>query len=112
MEILMNKLMISLALILLSGCAGSAAHKVVTANTANDNELTCSQLELEIINAQRIIDGVNKDKGDINGADIIDGVLYFPFNLVAKHANYSEALEAADNRIAACRRLQVANGCG
>ena len=107
----MKNLLIILTLVSFSGCAGSATHKVVTSNTATDNDLACEELKQEIIMAQAIIDGVNKDKEDVSGADVIDGVLYFPFNLVAKHENYNSALEAADRRIATCRRLQKEKGC-
>ena len=107
----MKNLLILLSLVLFSGCAGSASHQVVTSNTATDNELACEELKQEIIMAQAIIDGVNKDKEDVSGADVIDGVLYFPFNLVAKHGNYNAALEAADRRIATCRELERKKGC-
>ena len=106
-----ENLLILLIIVSLSGCAGSATHKVVTANTANDPKLTCEDLKQEIIKTQAIIDGVNKDKEDISGADVIDGLLYFPFNLVAKDSNYNKALEAADKRIATCRELQKEKGC-
>lgn len=95
----------------LKGCAGSATHKVQTANTAYDSELTCADLRKEIIESQAIIDAVNKDKEDISGADVVDGLLYFPFNLIAKSENYNKALEAADKRIATCRILLKEKGC-
>jgi hypothetical protein len=110
-QTLMKNLLILLSIILFSGCAGSATHEVMTSNTASDNEFTCKKLKQEIILAQAIIDGVIKDKEDISGADVIDGVLYFPFNLVAKHENYNAALEAADRRIATCRELERKKGC-
>ena len=84
---------------LLSGCAGSANHTVVTAHSVGDTSLSCTQIDSEIVKAQVIIDGVNKDKDDISGADVIDGLLWFPFNLIAKSGNYNKALEAADKRI-------------
>ena len=62
----MKNLLILLSLVLFSGCAGSASHQVVTSNTATDNELACEELKQEIIMAQAIIDGVNKDKEDVS----------------------------------------------
>lgn len=96
---------------ILSGCAGSASHKVVTAHTASDESLSCSQIESEIIKTQVIIDDVNKDKNDISGADVVDGILWFPFNLIAKSENYKNALEAADRRIERLQSLKVDNNC-
>lgn len=112
MEIKNKKLLTILTISsLMTGCAGSAAHKVVTANQAGDQKLTCEHLDQEIIKVQVIIDNVNKDKDDISGADVVDGILWFPFNLVAKHANYNDALEAADRRIAKLNELKERNGC-
>ena len=111
MKMFIRKFLFLLIIVSLSGCAGSATHKVVTSNTANDPKLTCEDLKQEIIKTQAIIDGVNKDKEDISGADVIDGLLWFPFNLVAKNSNYNKALEGADKRLATCRELQEENGC-
>lgn len=101
-----------IAAVALSGCAGSAAHKVVTANQAGDHIMTCDAIDTEIIKTQAIIDGVNRDKDDVSGADVVDGVLWFPFNLVAKHQNYNDALEAADRRIARLNELKSEKQCG
>ena len=65
--------------LLASGCAGSATHDVVTAYQANDGSLSCSQIKSEMMKAQFVIDGVNRDKEDWTGADVIDGLLLFPF---------------------------------
>ena len=99
-------------IIFLSGCAGSAAHKVVTAHQANDSQLTCEEIELEMAKAQAIIDEVNKDKDDVSGKDIVDGILWFPFNLIAKHQNYNEALKAADQRLAQLNAFKQEKACG
>ena len=80
-------------------CAGSAEHKVVSANQAGDRNLSCSELAGEIVRAQVIIDGVNEDKSGISGADWVDGILWFPFNLIAKSQNYKNATLAAYRRI-------------
>ena len=100
-----------LFIMILSGCAGSASHEVVTANQAGDNEMNCQAIEAAIVKTQVIIDGVNQDKDDISGADIVDGILWFPFNLIAKHENYNDALEAADRRIEKLNALKKANKC-
>jgi hypothetical protein len=99
------------AIALSAGCAGSASHKVVTANTANDTTMACVDIEREIAQTQSIIDEVNKDKDDISGADVIDGVLWFPFNLIAKSQNYNDALQAADKRIARLNEMKKEKDC-
>lgn len=99
---------IPLALI---GCAGSATHKVVTSNEGTDSSLSCETIDAEITRTQVIIDGVNEDKADISGADMVDGILWFPFNLIAKHENYKNALDAADKRIGRLNEIKKEKNC-
>ena len=108
----MNKLITTLLVgTVISGCAGSANHKILTAYEAGDVELSCSDIDSELTRAQDVINSVNKDKSDVNGADVVDAVLWFPFNLIAKSANYKDALEAADKRIARLTELKREKGC-
>jgi len=95
----------------LTGCAGSASHKVVSANQSGDTDLSCKSIETELVKTQIIIDDVNKDKEDISGADVVDGILWFPFNLIAKNSNYNSAIEAADRRIDKLQELKKDNNC-
>tara|TARA_B100001250_G_C19645984_1_gene720381 strand:+ start:354 stop:812 length:459 start_codon:yes stop_codon:yes gene_type:complete len=92
-------------------CAGSAEHKVVSANQAGDRNLSCSELDGEIVRAQVIIDGVNEDKSGISGADWVDGILWFPFNLIAKSQNYKNATQAADRRIEKLESIKEKKNC-
>jgi len=96
---------------ILTACAGSATHKVVSAHDANDETISCKQIDAEIVRAQVIVDGVNKDKDDINGADWVDGILWFPFNLIAKNSNYKDALDAADKRMERLAELKKEKNC-
>ena len=100
-----------LAPIILGACAGSASHDVLSTHQANDDGLSCQELNSEITKAQMVIDGVNKDKDDLTAADITDGILWFPFNLIAKHGNYKDAVEAADRRIAHLSGLKKERSC-
>lgn len=108
-----GKLVISLATsaIILQGCAGSANHEVVTAYHASDESMSCEQLTAEQVRVQAIINQVNADKDDVSGADLVDGILWFPFNLIAKNMNYSDALNAANARIARIDGLRRDNNC-
>ena len=106
-----KKLGIYLVCLLLINCAGSATHDVVSAHKAGDTDLTCKELDQEIVRAQVIIDGVEKDKSGMSGADILDGLLWFPFNLIAKSQNYKNSLNAADRRIERVEQLKVDKGC-
>ena len=94
-----NIICLLLISIIVSACAGSAQHQVVSANRAGDANLDCRELDAEIVRAQVIIDGVSQDKQGISGADWVDGLLWFPFNLIAKNQNYKNATQAADRRI-------------
>ncbi len=95
----------------LIGCAGSASHKVVQTDPVADQGLTCEQANNEIARCQAIINGVNDDKSDTSGADVMDGILYFPFNLIAKSSNYSNALTAANQRIISLKQLKKEKSC-
>lgn len=64
-----------------------------------------------MVRVQAIIDGVAKDKDDVSGADVMDGILWFPFNLIAKNENYKNAMEAADARIATMKELKEDKQC-
>ena len=100
-----------MSLIILFGCAGSATHDVVSAYQSKDSTLTCSEIDKEIVLAQVIIDGINEDKSGISGADIMDGLLYFPFNMIAKSQNYKNSLSAADKRIERLENLKIDKDC-
>ena len=106
-----RKIGIYLTCLLLINCAGSAQHDVVSAHKAGDTDMTCKELDQEIVRAQVIIDGVEKDKSGMSGADILDGLLWFPFNLIAKSQNYKNALNSADRRIERVEKLKVDKGC-
>lgn len=108
----MQKLITTVTVLLvISGCAGSASHKVVASNPAVDNKMSCPEADAEITRAQAIITGVNEDKADVSGADVMDGILWFPFNLIAKESNYDNALNAANQRILAMKQLKTDRKC-
>jgi len=108
---LLSGALIFVSSVILTACAGSATHKVVSSHDANDETLACKQIDAEIVRAQVIVDGVNKDKEDINGADWVDGILWFPFNLIAKNSNYKDALNAADKRMERLSELKREKNC-
>ena len=89
------KNIISLLLIsvIISSCAGSAQHQVVSANRAGDANLDCKGLDAEIVRAQVIIDGVNQEKQRISRAD------------------YKNATQAAYRRICVLQGYKSKKGC-
>ena len=100
----------SLAVVLF-GCANSASHKVIKTEQVGDTELSCSDIRTEKRKAQIIINGVEQDKADMTGADVVDGLLWFPFNVIAKQSNYSSATQAAEDRISYLTSLEIERGC-
>ncbi len=106
-----NNLIFVVSLFAIVGCAGSANHKIVVTDQVKDQSLTCRQIDDEIARAQAIINGVNDDKNDVSGSDVMDGILYFPFNLIAKNSNYSNALTAANQRIISLKTLKQEKSC-
>lgn len=93
------------------GCAGSATHEVVKSTGSNDEALSCADIDREIQRVNSIIAGVETDKKDMTGADVIDGVLWFPFNVIAKQANYSSASKAAHARVETLTALKGRKEC-
>jgi len=107
-----NLPLIALGAILLASCANSADHEVVVKSSSTDQFLSCPEIRSEIFRVQAIKDGVQRDKDDMTGSDIVDGLLWFPFNVLVKHSNYSNANEAADARISNLRILSNQKDCG
>ena len=101
----MKNLLYIISLLFLFGCAGSATHDVVSAYQSKDRTLTCSEIDKEIVRAQVIIDGVNEDKSGISGADIMDGLLYFPFIMIAKSQNVKDNENWPFDSPAVCRTI-------
>ena len=95
----------------LAGCAGSANHEVVTAYNASDEGMNCQQISAEQVRVQSIINAVNQDKSDVTGKDLLDGILWFPFNLIAKNSNYNDSLNAANVRLTRLDSLRQNKGC-
>lgn len=96
---------------ILSACANSASHKVVSEEKSTDDYLSCSDIRVEKRKTQAIMDGVERDKSDMTGADFVDGLLWFPFNVIAKQSNYSSATNAAEARISHLTTLENERGC-
>lgn len=106
----MKKLIGAIVLaILLSGCAGSAQHPVLQVTDVSG--LSCSQIKVEKQHAKDVIAGVKKDQDDVTGSDVFDTVMWFPFNMIAKDANYKEAVKAAQARIQALNAAAKSKKC-
>ncbi|WP_260295645.1 SHOCT domain-containing protein [Sedimenticola hydrogenitrophicus] len=97
--------------VVLSGCANSASHQVMKKEYAGDDYLTCKEIDRQKRKARIVIRGVEQDKEDMTGDDVVDGILWFPFNVIAKQSNYSSATNAAENRIEHLTLLEVEKGC-
>ncbi|AKH20418.1 hypothetical protein AAY24_08705 [Sedimenticola thiotaurini] len=101
----------AMSVLTLYGCANSASHQVMKKEKAGDEYLTCREIDREIRKARIVIRGVEQDKEDMTGDDVIDGLLWFPFNVIAKQSNYSSAIKAAEGRIEHLTLLEVQQGC-
>lgn len=103
---------LSTSFVYIMGCANSASHKVVRTEKIGDTSLSCSQLKTEKRKVQVIINGVEQDKADMTGSDLVDGLLWFPFNVIAKQSNYRSATKAAEERISYLTALELEHRCG
>jgi len=63
------------------------------------------------VRVQAIINAVNQDKDDVTGKDMLDGILWFPFNLIAKNSNYNSAINAANTRLMRIDNLRKDKTC-
>lgn len=102
---------VALSVSIIYGCANSASHRVVKTEKIGDEALSCSELRTEKRKAQIIISGVEQDKADMTGADLVDGILWFPFNVIAKQSNYASATKAAEDRIDYLSSVEMEKGC-
>lgn len=111
----MKKIVLSVpvfaAFVMLGGCAGSANHEVVAAYNASDELMNCQQLTAEQVRVQAIVNAVNQDKNDVTGKDMLDGLMWFPFNLIAKDSNYKSSLNAANARLTRIDSLRKDKSC-
>ena len=76
-----------------------------------DTSLSCVEIIVEMSRAQDVIDAIKKDREDLSGKDVLDGVLWFPFNLIAKSGNYPKATKAASARIKRLENLKKEKNC-
>ena len=106
----MKNIIIIATAFIFSGCAYSANHTVLD-NSNTDSDLTCDQIQMQIVEAKEIIAGVEQDKTDVTGRDMIDGLLYFPFNIPVKKSNYNKATQAAKERIEILNQLLEEKNC-
>ena len=97
--------------IALAGCAGSASHNILSKHEEKDSSLSCTEIAVEMSRAQDVIDAVQKDREDLSGKDVLDGLIWFPFNLIAKSGNYKKATEAASERIGRLEALKIQKNC-
>ena len=90
-------------LLLLFGCADKS-HTVINTYNPGDNNLTCAEIQNEVIKAELIIDAVKKDKESISGAEVLDAVMWGFIPAITKGQNHKKAVEAANARI---ERLEI-----
>ena len=82
-------------LLLLFGCADKS-HTVINTYNPGDNNLTCAEIQNEVIKAELIIDAVKKDKKSISGAEVLDAVMWGFIPAITKGQNHKKAVEAAN----------------
>lgn len=97
--------------LLLSSCANSASHEVVSVSSPNDAYLSCDDILVAKAYMHLITAGVDKDKNDITQADMVDNAIWFPLNVIAKHNNYSSSTKTAELRLARLTGLEHEKGC-
>lgn len=103
----MKKLgIIFFSLLLLSACS---TPKVVEVNKVSDTRLSCTQLEEEIIEANRF-EQKARDKKGVTGTNVAAAVLFWPA-MIGTYKNANDAIEAARDRKAYLMKLRANKGC-
>jgi hypothetical protein len=81
------------ALLVLSGCA---TPHVVETTRVTDSNLSCTQLEAEMKDADRFRTDAQKEKG-MTGTNVAAVLLFWPA-MIGTYSNANEAIAAADSR--------------
>ena len=76
--------------------ASCASPEVVSERKTGDTQLTCSQLDQQIHEAEDFKEKARSEKG-VTGTNVAAGLLFWPALLVT-YSNSEEAIEAADDR--------------
>ena len=94
----------SLALLMLAACSGTKSH-VVQEFSQNDKHMSCTDLELEITEAEFL-----RDKAEKNRGASMRNVL-MPLSYPSTYMNSNKAEDAASGRLAYLSRLHEIKGC-
>ncbi|MFL2890579.1 MAG: hypothetical protein ACJZ38_01675 [Candidatus Pelagibacterales bacterium] len=104
----MMKNLIQLILIVLfvSACASP---EVVRTYQAGDDDLTCKQLDYEIMRTENVIDDAKAERG-MTGTNVAATLFWLP-GLAATFINVNEAIEAGNDRINHLMQIKYKKGC-
>jgi hypothetical protein len=94
------------SVLFLSACS---TPKVVEVNKVSDTRLTCTQLEAEIIDANRFEQKARDAKG-VTGTNVAAAVLFWPA-MIGTYKNANDAIDAARDRKAHLMKLRSTKGC-
>lgn len=102
----------ALCVVLTSGLAigGCASPHVVQATKLSDETMTCSQIDINIAEAERFRLAAQREKG-VTGTNVA-AVLFFWPAMIGTYSNANEAIAAAETRKVRLATIYSQKGCG
>lgn len=98
-----------LVLSAVAAIAGCASPTVVETKKITDENLTCTQIESEIAEAERFKTEAKAER-KVTGTNVAAAIFFWPA-LLGTYSNTQEAIEAADSRKAHLADLYAARKC-
>jgi hypothetical protein len=92
--------------LLISACA---TPEVVRTYQAGDDDLTCKQLDYEIMRTENVINDAKSERG-MTGTNVAATLFWLP-GLAATFINVNEAIEAGNDRINHLMQIKYKKNC-
>ena len=107
--IMLNKLQTSIAIAVVAALAGCASPTVTQVVKPGDTGLSCSQIQNEYSDVQRLKKEADAEKS-VTGGNVVRALFFWPA-IIGTAMNANEAIAAADNRTVHLTNLMMQQKC-
>ena len=107
--IMLNKLQTSIAIAVVATLTGCATPTVTQVVKPGDTGLSCSQIQNEYSDAQRLKKEADAEK-TVTGGNVVRALFFWPA-IIGTSMNANEAIAAADNRMVHLTNLMMMQKC-